>query len=249
VDERALLVAAREGAGPARDRLVETYMPLIGSVARTYRGANAVEHAELMQEGVVGLLRALQRFDPDMGTPFWAYATWWVRQAMQQLVSELGLAVVLSDRAQRRLARLKDVQRTWRQRRGGEPSVAELARETGLSRDQVGSLFVAERRPRGLEEVVGADDGGPTYGDSIADPRAEDAFDAAPLIPVAERLPRMLDALSDRERRIVRGRYGLDGHRQTLHELGESLGVSAERIRQIEHGAIGKLRDYCGAEA
>src|SRR4051794_23540607 len=103
--ERELVLAAEEGDPGARDRLIQAFWPLIGSVARIYRSSAAVDRTELMQEGVVGLLRALERFDPSRGTPFWAYASWWVRQAMQQLVSELTRPVVLSDRALRQLAR------------------------------------------------------------------------------------------------------------------------------------------------
>ena len=101
------VLAAQVAPGPARDRLVQRYMPLIGSIARTYAGTRNVDRGELMQEGVVGLLRALRRYDPEIGTSFWAYASWWVRQAMQQLVSEMARPIVLSDRALRQLARVE----------------------------------------------------------------------------------------------------------------------------------------------
>ena len=119
--EIALVLAAQARPGPDRDRLVRAYLPLIGSVARTYVGTGNIERRELMQEGIVGLLRALQRFDPAFGASLWAYASWWVRQAMQQLVSELTRPVVLSDRAVRQLARIKDARRDLVQANGGEP--------------------------------------------------------------------------------------------------------------------------------
>jgi RNA polymerase sigma factor (sigma-70 family) len=246
--ELELLLAARVGPGPARDRLVEEFLPLIGSSARVYRGASAVDRRELMQEGVVGLLRALERYDPELGTPFWAYASWWVRQAMQQLVAELTRPVVLSDRAMRQLARLKAAQRSLAQAHGREAAPAEVAAEAGLTADQVASLTAAERRARALEEPIGGDgDVAATYGDLIPDPCAEDAYDLVPLRPVIDALPRMLIALTDRERMIVRARYGLDdGHELTLRELADRLGVSAERVRQIEQGALDKLRDAGG---
>jgi len=99
-----LLLAARAGDGDARDELVSTFMPLIGGVARRYRNSSSVDRDELMQEGVVGLLRALKRYDSAAGTSFWPYASWWVRQAMQQLIAELARPTVLSDRALRQLA-------------------------------------------------------------------------------------------------------------------------------------------------
>jgi RNA polymerase primary sigma factor len=104
LSERELVLAAKECRGEARGALLEAFTPLIGNVARGYRGASGVGRAELMQEGVVGLLRALERYDPELETPFWAYASWWVRQAMQQLVSELSRPVVVPDRAARQLA-------------------------------------------------------------------------------------------------------------------------------------------------
>ena len=147
--------AAEEGDLKARARLVDVFMPSIASVARIYRSAPAVDRAELMQEGVVGLLRALERYDPRRGTPFWGYASWWVRQAMQQLVAEVTGPVVLSDRALRQLARVKDARRTHLQAGGHEPSTAELVETTGLSREQVENLVAVERTPRALEEPTG----------------------------------------------------------------------------------------------
>src|SRR4051794_40936377 len=152
--ERELVLGAKAGDHDARDRLVETFMPLVGGVARIYRGCPAVDRSELMQEGVLGLLRALSRYDLGQGTPFWAYASWWVRQAMQQLVSELTRPVVLSDRAARQLARVRDARREHLQACGREPSLAELAELAHLPRRQVENLVVAERSPCGLEEPI-----------------------------------------------------------------------------------------------
>jgi DNA-directed RNA polymerase sigma subunit (sigma70/sigma32) len=105
--ERRLVAAAQSGDRRAREELVEAFLPLIASVARVYRGSRTITRVELMQEGVVGLLRALERYDPEQGVPFWGYASWWVRHAMQQLIAELTRPVVLSDRSLRQLAALK----------------------------------------------------------------------------------------------------------------------------------------------
>src|SRR5438105_7472654 len=149
--ETTLIIEARDGRGDARARLVRTFTPLIGSVARTYCHVPGVDRSELMQEGVVGVLRALERFNPELGTPFWAYASWWVRQAMQQLVSELSRPVVLSDRALRQLARVGAARRAFARTHGHEPSVSELATATGLPVQQLQKLVAAERCPRALE--------------------------------------------------------------------------------------------------
>jgi RNA polymerase primary sigma factor len=202
-----------------------------------------VDRSELMQEGVVGLLRALERFDPQIGTPFWMYASWWVRQAMQQLVSELGRPIVMSDRALRKIARIKDAQREYLQRYGREPSLSAIAQTIGLPRVQVESLMAAERSPRALEEPVGGDhDAGITLGELLDDPRASEAFERIPLEIELEQLPRVLAVLNERERTIICARFGLERQEATLRELGEQLGISAERVRQIEEVSLGKLR-------
>jgi len=241
--ERDLVAAAQAQEPGSREALVESFLPLVASVARIYRGSRAVDRSELMQSGVLGLLRALDRYDPNLGTPFWAYASWWVREAMQQLVSELERPVVLSDRALRQLARVRDAHRDHLQRHGREPSCAELASGAGLAREQVERLMAAERRPRGLEERVGGDaDAGCTFADLVVDPAADDAYDRVlSRIPTGQLHP-MLDELDDREHWIVNERFGLNGPVRTLRELARVLGVSAERVRQVEQVALGKLR-------
>src|ERR687885_16824 len=239
--ELALVRAAKSGDPAARARLVDAFMPLISASARTYRSTH-VHRVELLQEGVVGLLRALERFDPDRGIPFWGYATWWVRQAMQQLVSELTRPVVLSDRALRHLARLKEAHHDAVQRSGRQPSRTELAERSGLSLDQVDDLLATERAPRSLQEpVAGADGEIGTFGELLADPLAEDAYeDVLQAIEVRE-LHALLAGLSDRERQVLRMRYGLDGDELSLREVGSRLGLSGERVRQIERRALAKL--------
>ncbi len=178
-EPQLVLAAQRSPAG--REALIEAFQPLIASVARLYRDSPGVGHDELMQDGAVGLLRALERFDPARGTPFWGYASWWVRQAMQQLVSELTRPVVLSDRAARHLTQVRDARRKHVRDHGREPTSGEVAADTGLSRGQVDSLIVADRRARALDEPLPTPEGGgETYGELLADPFAEDAYDRVP---------------------------------------------------------------------
>jgi RNA polymerase primary sigma factor len=244
--ERELLIAARAHDPSSRDELVDSFMPLIGSVAHRYRGARAVDHTELMQAGVVGLLRALDRYDPDRGTPFWVYASWWVRQAMQQLVSELTRPVVLSDRALRQLARTKDAQRLFAQDHRREPSQAELADQAGVTKEQLGYLLAAERTPRAFDEPVAAGEAGSSsLAELLADPAAEDALDHVPRRHAAQLLEDVMVTLSDRERLVLNLHFGFDGREQTLREIAGTLGVSAERVRQIEQDALEKLRKEC----
>ena len=238
-----LVVPAQRNEAGAREELVKAYMPLVGAVARDFRHARAVDRAELMQQGVVGLLRGLERYDASLGTPFWAYASWWVRQAMQRQVAELSGPVVLSDRALRQLARVRDARRAFIAAHGREPSVAELAARSGLTTDHVHSLVGAERPSRGLCEPVG-DDGGASYEDFLADPRAEDAYDDAAWRAEVEQVPALLACLDDRERLVVQARYGVGEAPRTLRELSVVLGLSAERVRQIEQCALARMREH-----
>jgi RNA polymerase sigma factor (sigma-70 family) len=248
--EDELLLVAKSGDRAARAQLIETYLPLIASVARMYRSSSRVERVELLQEGVVGLLRALERYEPARGVPFWAYATWWVRHAMQQIVAELTRPVVLSDRALRQLARVKDAHGSYLQAHGREPSRDELAEGAELSPEQVADLVATDRPPLGLDEPVLSDDqNSGTFGDLLVDPLAEDEYERVLLGIEIEQLRSLLTGLSDRERAIVRSRYNLDDQgERTLQEIAGELGVSAERVRQIEQRALGKLRSAVGED-
>lgn len=241
--ERALLLAAQRGGVRERGELVDSFLPLIGSVARIYRRTTRVEREELIQAGVVGLLRALDRYDADRGVPFWAYAAWWVRQAMQEVVSELSGPLVLSDRALRQLARVKAAQRKVEQSRGRSATLRELAAVAGLPESQVGSLISAQLRPRSLDEPSNDErSDAMSVGELVRDPSAEDAFAEAPNRACASELPRLLERLTERERTVICSRYGVGHPEQTLHELAGRLGVTAERVRQIEHASLNKLR-------
>jgi RNA polymerase sigma factor (sigma-70 family) len=246
-DERALVLRARAGDAAAKAELVQAFMPLVSALARPYRSA-AVTRLELLQEGVVGLLRALEGFDPDRGTPFWGYATWWVRQAMQQLVSELTRPVVLSDRALRHLARMRDAQQESLQRDGRAPTPSELADRTGLSGAQIDDLLAIDRPPRSLDDRPETDAAtAATYGDLLEDPLAEGEYERVLARITVEELHTLLAGLSDRERAVVRDRYGFEGPERSLRDIGGRLGLSGERVRQIESRALGKLASAMGA--
>ncbi|HEY4428550.1 MAG TPA: sigma-70 family RNA polymerase sigma factor [Solirubrobacteraceae bacterium] len=241
--ERRLVVAAARGDTIAREELVQAFMPAIGTLARIYRNSPGVDHAELMQEGVVGLLRALRRYEPRMNTPFWAYASWWVRQAMQGLVADLTRPVALSDRALRAMARVKRARHTHLQAHMREPSCSELADATRLPREQVETLLSLERVPRSLEEPLGSDSsGGRTAEDMLVDPVGEDQYDEVVERVGADEVRRLTYSLDEREREVLLDHFGVDRPAQTLRQIGSQFGLSAERVRQIEEQALQGLR-------
>jgi RNA polymerase sigma factor (sigma-70 family) len=242
--ERDLIAGTEAGDRNATEQLVEAFLPAIDGVAYLYRSFGSLDRTELRQEGVVGLLRAAKRYDQTFGTPFWAYASWWVRQAMQQLVAELTGPVVLSDRAARHLVHVKRARRDYQQAHRREPSVGDLAAATDLSREQVEELIAVERPPRGLDErLPGEDESASTFAQRLADPSSEDAYERVPDLIEVEHLRELTADLDEREQGIVFAHYGIDCRQQTLREIGHGLHLSVERVRQLEERALGKLRE------
>lgn len=236
------MIAAESGDAAARRRLVEAFLPAIASLARGFQGSR-VERRELLQEGVSGLLFAARRYDSGLETPFWAYASFWVRKAMQELVAQLTRPVALSDRAARDLSQLRRHRNESLQRGGREPTIEELSGLTGLAPGLIESLLATERMPRGLEDRLSADDAsGPTVGETIVDPGAEQAYDKVLDDLEIHGVLDLTDGLEDRERVVIRSHYGLGQEPQTLSEIGAGLGLTAERARQIEAAALTKLR-------
>jgi RNA polymerase sigma factor (sigma-70 family) len=244
VRERDLVALTEAGDRVATEELVEAFMPAIDGVAYHYRSFASLDRTELRQEGVVGLLRAAKRYDQAFGTPFWAYASWWVRQAMQQLVAELTGPVVLSDRAARHLVHVKRARQEYQQAHRREPSVDDLADATELPREQVENLIAIERTPRGLDErLPGEDEMAASFAQRLADPFGEDAYERVPDLIEVEHLRDLTAGLDERERSIVFAHYGVGCRQRTLREIAAGLDLSVERIRQLEERALGKLRD------
>jgi RNA polymerase sigma factor (sigma-70 family) len=242
--ERDLVIAAESGGANASRRLVDAYLPSIAGLARRFPTGAGVEREELLQEGVAGLLSAVRRYDFERGTPFWAYASFWVRKAMQELVAELTRPTALSDRAARGLAQINAARREHVRAHASEPTRAQLSQATGLTPAQVESLLAVERTPRAMEERLSGDpETTATVGDSIVDPAAEMAYERVLDGIEMRRVRGMTDQLDGRERVVIRAHYGLGQPPQTLDEIGTTLGLTAERARQIEAGALKNLRD------
>jgi RNA polymerase sigma factor (sigma-70 family) len=242
--ERDLVIATEAGDPRACQQLVDAFLPQIAGMAGAFRHSPGVDRRELVQEGVAGLLLAARRFDPSLGTPFWGYASFWVRKAMQELVAELARPFSLSDRAVRQLAAVRAARSDHVGRHHIEPSTDQLSRSTGLPREQIERLRAVERAPRSLDEgdAPGGESVG-TVGDRLADPAAEQAFDGVlDAVDLLATQAALTDRLNDRARHVIQAHYGLGEPPRTLSAIGESLGVTAERVRQIEAAGLAELR-------
>ncbi|HEU5373429.1 MAG TPA: RNA polymerase sigma factor RpoD/SigA [Gaiellaceae bacterium] len=238
----ALARRAQAGDAAAREELIERLLPLVHSTARRYR-TEGLEQADLLQEGIVGLLRALQRFDPDRGVPFAPFATWWIRQSLQEARSDFMRPMRLPPKALRQLSQLKSEHQRIYQGERRSANIGELADRTNIELHQAESLLSADARSRSLDEPIDNAEGElGTLGDLLEDPLSAAAYEDVVDAVAGEQLRALLARLTEREREVVQARFGFDVPAAKLSEVGERLGVSAERVRQIEERALAKLR-------
>lgn len=190
------------------------------------------------------MLFAARRYDPELETPFWAYASFWVRKAMQELVAELTRPVALSDRAVRDLSRVRAARNDYLQKHGTEPTDGQLSAATGLTPAQIESLSATDRTARSTDERLTEEEpASMTFGETIADPRAEQAYQEVLDQLEIDHVLDLTDALEERERMVILSHYGLGQEPRTLSQIGAALGLTAERTRQIESAALHKLRE------
>jgi RNA polymerase sigma factor (sigma-70 family) len=238
----ALVIRAQSGDVVAREELIDRLLPLVSAIARRYR-TEGLEQTDLIQDGIVGLLRALERYDPGRGVPFAAYATWWIRQALQDARSDFIRPFRLPPKALRQLSRLKSEHQRIYQSEHRSAGVAELAERMSIELDQARALAAADARVRSLDEPIDGVDGDlGTLGDLLEDPLSADAYEDVIDAIAGEQLKALLSRLTDRERDVLYARFGFDAKTERLVDIGERLGVSAERVRQIEQRGLAKLR-------
>jgi RNA polymerase sigma factor (sigma-70 family) len=242
-DEASALVdRARAGDDAAREQLIEKLLPLVGSYARRFP-TEGLDHTDLLQEGIVGVLRALERYEPERGVPFPAYATWWIRRSLQDARSDFIRPFRLPPKALQQLSRLKTEHQRIYQAEHRSAALAELAERTNIDAGQAAALASADARVRSLNETIDGSEGElGSLGDLLADPLSaadyEDVIDNV----AGQQLYALLSRLTDRERDVVRARFGFDGEPEKLVDVARRLGLSAERVRQIEERGLAKLR-------
>jgi RNA polymerase primary sigma factor len=241
VDERQnLKVVIRDGKA-AQEHLVKANSRLVVSVAKKYVG-RGVPFLDLIQEGNIGLIRAVKKFDYRRGYKFSTYATWWIRQAVTRAIADQGRTIRVPVHMYEQINRLARVSRSLVQELGRDPTTEEIAVELGISAKKVERIIKVSQRPLSLEMPVGEEDDS-FLGDFIEDSEAPSPTEQASHELLREQIDDIFSSLTPREVRILQLRFGLvDGYAYTLEEVGKKFGVTRERIRQIEAQALGRLR-------